>query len=131
MSFEYHMMGSSNIILLIMGITPYSLNAELHRLLQIDRIRLSIRNVDKTMSIKMIERNSASRILAYAILFLNDNILSLLSTHERVIKLGDAFSMLNKSMNSNCVVIQTWTLLNFMDPCYSNTYRVGGARTKQ
>ena len=111
--------------------TPYSLNAELHRLLQIDRIGLSIRNVHKTLSIKMIERNGASSILVDAILFLNDNILSLLSTHERVIKLGDAFSMLNKSMNSNCVVIQTWTLLNFMDPCYSNTYRVGGARTKQ
>ena len=111
----------------------YSLPVEIliHRLLQIDRLGLSIRNADQISSIKMIERNGVSSILVDAILFLNDNILSLLSTHERVIKLGDAFSMLNKSMNSNCVVIQTWTLLNFMDPCYSNTYRVGGARTKQ
>ena len=111
--------------------TPNSLHVEMHRLLQIDRLRLTIRYVDETLSIKMIDRNGASSILVDAILFLNDDILSLLSTHERVIKLGDAFSMLNKSMNSNCVVIQTWTLLNFMDPCYSNTYRVGGARTKQ
>ena len=110
---------------------PYSLHVEFHGLLEIDRLRFSIRNVHQILSIKMIERNGASSILVDAILFLNDNILSLLSTHERVIKLGDAFSMLNKSMNSNCVVIQTWTLLNFMDPCYSNTYRVGGARTKQ
>ena len=42
-----------------------------------------------------------------------------LSIHKRVIKVGDAFSIvLSKSTNSDCVVIQTWTLLNFMDPCY-------------
>ena len=42
-----------------------------------------------------------------------------LSIHKRVIKAGDAFSIvLSKSMNSDCVVIQIRTLLNFMDPCY-------------
>ena len=42
-----------------------------------------------------------------------------LSIHKRVIKVGDAFNIiLGKSKDSDCVVIQTWTLLNFMDPCY-------------